>query len=85
MNIAPGSTGAPYPTIRAPLWRMARGVRSSGSTLMPPVQRISSTPESAISRMAAVMASLSSPGVAWAVMVQPYSASFSSNTGVKAS
>ena len=64
---------------------MASGVRSSGSTLMPPVQRISSTPSSAIFRMAAVMASLSSPGVAWAVMVQPYSASFCSSTGVKAS
>ena len=69
----------------APLFRIASGVRSSGSTLMPPVQRIISTPSSAILRMAAVMAALSSPGVTWAAMVQPYSASFSSSTGVKAS
>ena len=52
---------------------------------MPPVQRIISTPSSAIWRMAAVMAALSSPGVTWAAMVQPYAASFSSSTGVKAS
>ena len=84
-NIAPGSTGAPYVTTRPPLLRMARGVRSSGSTLIPPVHMTISAPSAIICFMAAVIALSSSPGVEWAIMWQPYSPIFSSITGVNVS
>ena len=67
-NIAPGSTGAPYVTTRPPLLRMARGVRSSGSTLIPPVHMTISAPSAIICFIAAVIALSSSPGVEWAIM-----------------
>lgn len=45
-NMAPGSTGEPYDTIRASVFLMASGVLSSGSTLIPPVQNTISAPAS---------------------------------------
>ena len=83
--MAPGSTGAPYATMLAPVSRMAPGVRSSGSTLIPPVHRIMSTPLSRNSRAAAVMAARSSPGRQCSVTWMPYRASLSTMAGVKAS
>ena len=62
--MAPGSTGLPYVTMRAPARLMAPGVLSSGSTLMPPVHTTTSTPAARASPMAATTEFISSPGVA---------------------
>ncbi len=64
---------------------MAPGVLSSGSTLMPPVQRTRSTPLFRTPAMAAAMASSSSPARRCSVTAMPNSSSFRRTTGVKAS
>ena len=64
---------------------MASGVRSSGSTLMPPVVKISSQPAAFASRMAAVMPAGSSSQTLWKAISQPYTASFCSRMGVNLS
>ena len=69
----------------APVFRMASGVRSSGSTLMPPVVKISSQPAAFASRMAAVMPAGSSSQTLWKTISQPYSASLRSRMGVNLS
>ena len=83
--MAPGSTGAPYVTMRAPARLMAPGVLSSGSTLMPPVHSTMSTPAARASAMAATTSSMASPGVARHVTLTPKRASLRSTTGVKRS
>ena len=69
----------------APVFRMASGVRSSGSTLMPPVVKMSSQPAAFASRMAAVMPAGSSSQTLWKVISQPYSASLPTRMGVNLS
>ena len=63
--------GAVLSFARAPLFLMAPGVLSSGSTLMPPVQRIRSTPFCRISRMAPAAISMSSLTVTCWVISMP--------------
>ena len=64
---------------------MARGVRSSGSTLMPPVHSTSSAPAASIRLTAAVIWTWSSSRTSCQPDSQPYSASFSWMTGEKVS
>ena len=71
--------------MRAPVFLMASGVRSSGSTLMPPVQNTISQPASSIRWTSAVMASVSSPGVAVQRHSQPNAASLACRMGVNLS
>ena len=53
VNMFPGWAGTPWVTTSAPLPRMAVTVRSSGSTLMPPVITMSFAPRSRHLAMAA--------------------------------
>ena len=70
----------------APVFLIASGVRSSGSTLMPPLHTTISQPFESISRIAAVIFSWSSFRVTCSVItLPPNSLSFSTMTGVKVS
>ena len=71
--------------ISAPVFLIASGVLSSGSTLMPPVQITRSAPASIAARHPSVIFWLSSSKVSWKMTSVSYSASFSRMTGVGAS
>ena len=64
---------------------MAPGVKSSGSTLMPPVQKIISAPAAFTLSIAATISSVLSVTISWATLFTPNSAQRSSMIGVKAS
>ncbi len=83
--MAPGNTGVPYVTTFAPAALIAPGVWSSGSTLIPPVQKISSISASCASMMASLMVSISSPTIRTIFVSTGNLASLSSTTGEKVS
>ena len=64
---------------------MAPGVKSSGSTLIPPVQNMMSAPAAFTLSMAATISSVLSVTISWAIFLTPNSAQRSSIIGVKAS
>ena len=64
---------------------MAPGVKSSGSTLIPPVQNIISAPAAFTLSIAATMSSVLSVTISWAIFFTPNGAQRSSMIGVKAS
>ena len=68
-----------------PASRMAAGVRSSGSTLMPPVQRMMSMPRSRSSSIAAFVCSVTSSDRRCSAIVRPNFLSFAAMTGVNVS